>query len=200
VCCKAAHFLRHQLAVWAPALHEAIRRTVFDDLARFQHHHPVEIAQRGQAMRDGDHRASTHQAAKRIAVERSGGFIEQQDWRILKNARAMAMRYYRPRCLMQKSALHSRGLLQLYRSIAVLPPSNTIELPIDAAPHRVEGMACRRSVCWLPNVLKMLGRRAMLLPVQYAWFEPVLVATIVVFIIDLVGNSIGFGTASSAPQ
>jgi hypothetical protein len=33
----------------------------------------------------------------------------------------------------------------------------------------------------------------MLLPVQYAWFEPVLVATIVVFIIDLIGNSIGFG-------
>src|SRR6202023_129487 len=39
----------------------------------------------------------------------------------------------------------------------------------------------------------MLGRRAMLLPVQYAWFEPVLIATIVVFIIDLVGNLIGFG-------
>ena len=33
----------------------------------------------------------------------------------------------------------------------------------------------------------------MLLPVQYAWFEPVLIATIVVFIIDLVGSSIGFG-------
>ncbi len=33
----------------------------------------------------------------------------------------------------------------------------------------------------------------MLLPVEYAWFQPVLVATKVVFIIDLVGNSIGFG-------
>ena len=33
----------------------------------------------------------------------------------------------------------------------------------------------------------------MLLPVQYAWFEPVLIATIVVFIIDLIGYSIGFG-------
>ena len=31
----------------------------------------------------------------------------------------------------------------------------------------------------------------MLLPAQYAWFEPVLIATIVVFIIDLVGKSIG---------
>jgi hypothetical protein len=33
----------------------------------------------------------------------------------------------------------------------------------------------------------------MLLPAQCAWFEPVLIATVVVFIIDLVGNSIGFG-------
>ena len=33
----------------------------------------------------------------------------------------------------------------------------------------------------------------MLLPAQYAWFEPVLIATIVVFIIDLIGNTIGFG-------
>ena len=33
----------------------------------------------------------------------------------------------------------------------------------------------------------------MILPAQYAWFEPVLIATIVVFIIDLIGNSIGFG-------
>src|SRR6266550_5231719 len=40
---------------------------------------------------------------------------------------------------------------------------------------------------------KMLGRRAMLLPAQYAWFEPVLIASIVVFIIGLVGNKIAFG-------
>jgi hypothetical protein len=33
----------------------------------------------------------------------------------------------------------------------------------------------------------------MSLPTRYAWFEPVLIATIVVFGIDLVGNSIGFG-------
>jgi len=33
----------------------------------------------------------------------------------------------------------------------------------------------------------------MFLPTQYAWFEPVLIATMVVFVIDLVGNSIGFG-------
>ena len=32
----------------------------------------------------------------------------------------------------------------------------------------------------------------MLLPAQYAWFEPALIATMVVFIIDLVGNSIWF--------
>jgi len=60
-----------------------------------------------------------------------------------------------------------------------------------SAPHRVEGdgqLSCR-----LLASLKMLGRRVMSLPEQYAWFEPVLIATIVVFIIDLVGNSIGFG-------
>ena len=33
----------------------------------------------------------------------------------------------------------------------------------------------------------------MLLPAQYAWFEPVLIASIVVFVIDLVGASIAFG-------
>lgn len=32
----------------------------------------------------------------------------------------------------------------------------------------------------------------MLLPPKYAWFEPVLIASIVVFIIDLIGNSITF--------
>ena len=58
----------------------------------------------------------------------------------------------------------------------------------------VKGMASRRYVCYLPNIRKTLEwGRVMHLPVEYAWFEPVLVATIVVFIIDLVGNSIGFG-------
>jgi hypothetical protein len=33
----------------------------------------------------------------------------------------------------------------------------------------------------------------MFLTAQYTWFEPVLIATIVVFIIDLVGNSISLG-------
>ncbi len=33
----------------------------------------------------------------------------------------------------------------------------------------------------------------MFLSAQYAWFEPVLVASIVVFVIDLVGGSIAFG-------
>jgi hypothetical protein len=33
----------------------------------------------------------------------------------------------------------------------------------------------------------------MFLTAQYAWFEPVLIATILVFIIDLVGNSISLG-------
>ena len=33
----------------------------------------------------------------------------------------------------------------------------------------------------------------MLLPEQYAWFDPVLIAAIVVFVITLIGNMIGFG-------
>jgi hypothetical protein len=34
----------------------------------------------------------------------------------------------------------------------------------------------------------------MFLPPEYAWFEPVLVAAIIVFIIDLVGASLSFGS------
>jgi hypothetical protein len=34
----------------------------------------------------------------------------------------------------------------------------------------------------------------MFLPAQYAWFEPVLIAAIVVFIIDLIGSMIVFST------
>jgi TRAP-type C4-dicarboxylate transport system permease small subunit len=32
----------------------------------------------------------------------------------------------------------------------------------------------------------------MLLPPQYAWFEPVLIASIVVFVVDLIGNALTF--------
>ena len=34
----------------------------------------------------------------------------------------------------------------------------------------------------------------MVLPVEYAWLEPVLIAAVVVFVIDLVGNSITFSS------
>jgi hypothetical protein len=37
----------------------------------------------------------------------------------------------------------------------------------------------------------------MFLPPQYVWFEPVLIASIVVFIIDLIGNSITFSNRYS---
>src|ERR1700677_828347 len=82
VCCEAAHFLRHQLAVWALALHQAMRRAVFDDLACSQHHHPIEAAQRRKAVRDGDDGAAVHQPRERfadrllgLAVECGRGFI-----------------------------------------------------------------------------------------------------------------------------
>lgn len=34
----------------------------------------------------------------------------------------------------------------------------------------------------------------MLLPAQFFWFEPVLFAAIIVFVVDLVGNTIFFGS------
>ncbi len=33
----------------------------------------------------------------------------------------------------------------------------------------------------------------MFLPTEYLWLEPVLIASIVVFLVDLVGNTIAFG-------
>ena len=36
----------------------------------------------------------------------------------------------------------------------------------------------------------------MVLPAEYAWLEPVLVAAVVVFVIDLIGNSIRLATVS----
>src|ERR1039457_6904333 len=62
--CKATHFLRHQFAIRTLALHQAMRRTVFDDLACPQHHYPIETAQRREAMRDGDDGAAVHQAGE----------------------------------------------------------------------------------------------------------------------------------------
>jgi hypothetical protein len=35
---------------------------------------------------------------------------------------------------------------------------------------------------------------SMFLPAQYAWFQPVLIAAIVVFVIDLIGSMIVFST------
>ena len=64
---------------------------------------------------------------------------------------------------------------------------------IDAAPHRVEGDGLSSFRLLASERLENAGEESYALPVQYAWFEPVLIATIVVFIIDLVGNSIGFG-------
>ena len=91
MCRQPAHFLRHQFPIRAPALHQTIRRAVLDDLAGLQHDHPVEIAQRRKTVGDRDHGAPAHQPAERLAdrflgfaVERGGGFVEQQDRRVLQ--------------------------------------------------------------------------------------------------------------------
>ena len=81
--CKPAHFLPHQFAVRTLALHQAIRRTVLNDLASFQHDHPVEITQRRETVGNCNHRPAAHQAAERFAyrflgfaVERGGCFVQ----------------------------------------------------------------------------------------------------------------------------
>jgi hypothetical protein len=60
-------------------------------LPPLQHHHPIEIAQRRETMRDRDHGAAAHQPAERFAdrflgfaVERGGGLVQQQDRRVLQ--------------------------------------------------------------------------------------------------------------------
>ncbi len=67
-------------------------RAVVDDLAGAHHDDPVEAVQRRQAVRDGDHRAAHHQPVERFldrffrgAVQRRGGFVEQQDRRVLQD-------------------------------------------------------------------------------------------------------------------
>lgn len=34
----------------------------------------------------------------------------------------------------------------------------------------------------------------MFLPVEYLWLEPVIIAAIIVFVIDLIGNTLAFGS------
>src|SRR5476651_1276223 len=76
-----------------------------------------------------------------------------------------------------------------------MTPSVCWPLGFTETPLTIDKASCRPFPQneQLLNILKMLGRRVMSLPAEYAWFEPVLIATIVVFIIDLVGNSIGLG-------
>jgi hypothetical protein len=87
------------------------------------------------------------------------------------------------------------SLLEMVRQKrqATPPDGYRIRAHDNAAPDRVErnGLSLFRLLA--SKRPENAGRRAMLLPLQYAWFEPVLIATIVVFIIDLVGNAIGFG-------
>ena len=54
-------------------------------------------------------------------------------------------------------------------------------------------MARDHFMCYAVKSAITLKGDTMFLPAQYAWFEPVLIASIVVFIIDFVGASIAFG-------
>jgi hypothetical protein len=66
-------------------------------------------------------------------------------------------------------------------------------LLIGAAPHRVEGDGQLSFRLLASEHPENAGETSYVLTCTIRWFEPVLVATIVVFIIDLIGNSIGFG-------
>jgi hypothetical protein len=60
---------------------------------------------------------------------------------------------------------------------------NADHVRFDGLFHRVALRSCSAT---------KKGSRQMFLPAQYAWFEPVLIAAIVVFVIDLIGNTITF--------
>ena len=71
--------MRHQFVVVAD----------FDDLAAIEHHQPVGLAQRRQAVGDGDGGAAMDQVVEGFldfllgrGIHRRGGFVEDQDARV----------------------------------------------------------------------------------------------------------------------
>ena len=72
-------------------------------LAAVQHDDAVGVADGGQAVGDHERGAALHQVRERLlheplgfGVERRGGLVEDQDRRVLEEARAMAMRWRWP--------------------------------------------------------------------------------------------------------
>ncbi|MBN8867439.1 MAG: hypothetical protein J0H98_07780, partial [Solirubrobacterales bacterium] len=57
---KAAHLLSHELPIRPLSAHQMIGGTILNDVAIFEHDDTIEIAYRGQPMRNGNHGAPSH--------------------------------------------------------------------------------------------------------------------------------------------
>src|SRR5215813_1540050 len=64
--CQTAHFLSHHVPIRPLTLHQAVRRSILEDLAGLEQHDPIEVAQGRKAMGDRNHRSAAHQAAERL--------------------------------------------------------------------------------------------------------------------------------------
>jgi CheY-like chemotaxis protein len=99
---KAAALVRPQAGVNAALRQQLGVRAFFHDAACVQHDQAVQRGDGGQAVRNGDHGLALHQAVQAfldggfdLAVERAGGFVQQQDGRVLEhhagNGHALAL-------------------------------------------------------------------------------------------------------------
>ena len=66
--------------------------------------------------------------------------------------------------------------------------------PVPSFVDTLRSCKCNRPLHVRPTWCREPQRKLFMLPLppQYAWFEPVLIASIVVFVVDLIGNSITF--------
>src|SRR5271156_1379310 len=64
---EPAEFATDEVVIDALAAHEGLRHPVLDELTSLQHENAVEVAERREAMSDGDHSAARHEAFQRLA-------------------------------------------------------------------------------------------------------------------------------------
>src|SRR5712671_16223 len=89
---KPARLVPPQLFVVAAEAQQLLVRALLDDAAVLEHDQAVHTRDRGQAVRDRDHRFAFHQAEELLldceldlAVERRRGFVEHQDGRVFQD-------------------------------------------------------------------------------------------------------------------
>src|ERR1700676_4434110 len=62
---QAAHLTLNEAPIQAIAAHQVVRGALLNHLPGLQHHYPIKIADRRQAMGDRDHGPALHQPAER---------------------------------------------------------------------------------------------------------------------------------------